>query len=138
MIPVHLRVINRQNQVGEESQALELVTEAQYTYKNDVHYLIYEENAFSGIDASRTALKISKDKITVRRFGNQESMLEFQVGRRFVTQYPTPYGAMRLEITTQFLETDIVEGPKGTAKVSYSMMMQSAIETRNEMEIEIF
>lgn len=138
MIPVHLRVINRQTIAGEEPQELELVTEARYVYKNGNHYLIYDESALSGVDASRTSLKINTEKVSIRRYGNHESLLEFEEGRRFVTQYPTPAGAFRIELTTQSLTACIEEGPKGKVDVKYTMMMQSLIESHNEIVIEIF
>lgn len=138
MIPVHVRVVNRQTQAGEEPQALELVTEAQYAFKNGNHYLLYDESVLSGLDAARTSLKIGEGRVTIRRFGNQESLLQFEVGKRFVTQYPTPYGPLKLELTTQSLTADIQEGPKGSILIKYTLMMQSSIESRNEIAIEIF
>ncbi len=138
MTPVHLRVVNRQTYTGEESHDLELVTEAQYAYKNGNHYLIYDETTLSGIDAAKTSLKIESDKVTIRRYGNQESLLCFEVGKRFITQYPTPHGQLKLELTTQSLAIDIHEGPKGSISIRYTMMMQSSIESRNEIAIEIF
>jgi len=138
MTPVHLRVLNRQVQSGEEPQELELVTEARYAFKNGTHYLLYDESALSGLDAARTTLKITEDQVSIRRHGNQESVLQFQVGRRFTTQYPTPYGSLKLELTTQALAVNIAEGPKGTVQIRYTMMMQSTLESRNEIDIEIF
>ena len=138
MIPVHLRVLNRQTLTGEEPQELELVTEAQYAFKNGSHYILYDESALSGLDSSKTTLKISPGKVMIKRFGNQESVLQFEVGNRFITQYPTPMGQFRIELTTQSLSMEIAEGPKGTVAVHYTMMMQSSIESRNEIKIEIF
>ncbi len=138
MMPVHLRVVNLQSQGGEEPPELVLVTEAQYAYKNGNHYLIYEESTLSGLDAAKTSLKIGPGQVTIRRYGNQESLLQFEVGKRFITQYPTPYGQLRLEMTTQQLVSDIQEGPKGTVFIQYTLMMQSSIESRNEIAIEIF
>lgn len=138
MIPVHIRVINRQTQTGEEPQELELVTEARYALKNGWHYLLYDESVLSGLDAARTSLKIGNGQVMIRRYGEQESLLQFEVGKRFVTQYPTPYGALKLELTTQSLEAHIAEGPKGTVAIKYTLMMQSTIESRNEIQIEIF
>lgn len=138
MIPVHIRVFNRQTQAGEEPHELELVTEARYTYKNGLHYLLYDESVLSGLDAAKTALKISPDQVTIRRYGNQESLLQFEVGKRFNAQYPTPYGPLKIEMTTQSLAVDIREGPKGTVAIRYTLMMQSTLESRNEISIEIF
>ncbi len=138
MIPVHLRVLNRQTLTGEEPQELELVTEAQYVYKNGNHYILYDESVLSGLDSSKTTLKISPGKVMIRRFGNQESVLQFEVGNRFVTQYPTPMGQFRIELTTQSLSAEVTEGPKGRVEIQYTMMMQSSIESRNEIIIEIF
>lgn len=138
MIPVHLRVVNRQTISGEEPQELELVTEARYAYKDGSHYLIYDESVLSGLDSARTSLKISPERVAIRRFGNQESLLQFELGKRFVTRYPTPAGALRLELTTQSLWMKIMEGPKGTVAIQYTMMMQSSVESRNEIVIEIF
>lgn len=138
MIPVHIRVINRQTQTGEEPQELELVTEARYALKNGYHYLMYDESELSGLDASKTSLKIGPEQVTIRRYGNQESLLQFEVGKRFTSQYPTPYGLLKIEVTTQSLTADIQDGPKGTVFIKYSLMMQSSIESRNEIAIEIF
>ncbi len=138
MIPVHLRVINRQTQTGEEPQELELITEARYAYKNGHHYLIYDESVLSGVDAARTSLKIGPEQVVIRRYGNQASLLQFEVGKRFITQYPTPYGPLKLELTTQKLTAEIAEGPRGTVSIKYTLMMQSSIESRNEIAIEIF
>lgn len=138
MTPVHLKVINRQTLSGEEPQALELVTEARYAFKNGIHYLLYDESELSGLDAARTTLKITPERVSIRRHGNTESLLQFEVGRRYTTQYPTPYGSMKLEMTTQALTVDISEGPKGHIGIRYTMMMQSSLESKNEIDIEIF
>ncbi|EOD01679.1 DUF1934 domain-containing protein [Caldisalinibacter kiritimatiensis] len=137
MKEVKLKIVGKQiNEDGEEN-VIELVTEGKFYKKNDSIYLVYDESEISGMDGSTTTLKIQDDKVMMKRFGSNNSKLIFEKGKKHKTGYQTPYGILDLEVITNKLNVDIVDGGKGSLSLSYRLNISNTMETKNELDIDI-
>ncbi|MCG8542216.1 MAG: DUF1934 domain-containing protein [Clostridia bacterium] len=137
MKDVILKIKGTQLPSGAQEDVIELITEGKVYNKNNAKYLVYEESELSGMEGCTTTLKITDDKIEMKRFGNATSQLVFEKGKRHVTNYSTPYGNFRMEILTKKLEFDINQEEKGTISLEYRMSLQGLSEGTNKLDIEI-
>jgi len=137
MKKVMIRIKSTQIPLGEDPEVMEFMTEGKHYIKNGAHYIVYEESELSGMKGCMTTLKLEENKIKMKRFGDANSELMFEKGKRHVSDYVTPYGNFKLTIRTSQLEWGIDDSSKGKIYIKYDLSMQSVLESANEMEIEI-
>ncbi|KXG76202.1 DUF1934 domain-containing protein [Thermotalea metallivorans] len=134
---VLLRIEGTQKSFDGEENTIELVTEGKLYQKENALYLVYEESEISGLEGCTTTLKVSKDRVSMRRFGTAHSEIIFEKGRRFSTSYHTPYGDFRMEILTREMEANISDTNKGDITIEYNISLQGMIESKNRLNIRI-
>ena len=137
MKDVILKIKGTQMPSGEEEDVIELITEGKVYNKDNAKYLVYEESELSGMEGCTTTLKITDEKMEMKRFGRASSQLIFEKGKRHVTNYNTPYGNFRMEILTKKLDLLIDDNEKGTISLEYRMSLQGLSEGSNKLDIEI-
>lgn len=137
MKKVMIKIKSTQKPKGEDPEIMEFMTEGKHYIKNNAHYIVYEESEISGMKGCMTTLKLEEAKIKMKRYGEANSELMFEKGKRHVSDYITPYGNFKLTILTQILEWNINEESKGKIHIKYDLSMQSVMESTNEMEIEV-
>jgi len=137
MKEVKLRIKGKQTNVDGEENIIELVTEGKFYKKDQAYYLIYDETEISGMEGSTTTLKIEEDKISMKRFGNNNSKLVFQKGKKHKTEYETLYGDMDVEITTNKMDINVTDLGKGNINLIYRLNISDTIESSNHLSIDI-
>lgn len=137
MREVLLKIKGKQvNSEGEEN-TIELITEGKFYEKNGIYYLIYNESEISGMEGSTTTLKVEKNKVSMKRFGNGTSRLIFERGKRHKTEYQTLYGEMDIEVLTDKLDINISEIGKGSINLSYNLNISDSVQSKNQLTIDI-
>jgi len=137
MKDVMLKIKGTQAPVGGDVDSIELITEGKIYQKEDCKYLMYDETQLSGMEGCKTVLKIYEDTVEMEREGNAMSKLIFQMGKRHVSKYTTPYGDFRMEILTKKLDVDIDIEKKGKISLEYLISLQGLTEGKNKLDIEI-
>lgn len=137
MKDVMLKIKGTQAPVGGEVDSIELITEGKIYEKEDCKYLMYDETQLSGMEGCKTVLKIYDDTVEMEREGNAMSKLIFQMGKRHVSKYTTPYGNFRMEILTKKLDVELNAEEKGTISLEYHISLQGLTEGKNKLDIEI-
>ncbi|RKD22029.1 Uncharacterized beta-barrel protein YwiB, DUF1934 family [Caminicella sporogenes DSM 14501] len=132
-----LKIEGKQRPSGGEEDMIEFITEGRYYNKNNAKYIVYEESEISGMEGCITTLKIIDDKIIMKRFGKASSELIFEKGKRYVSNYNTPYGSFKMEILTKELKYSINEDNKGNISIKYNVSLQGLSEGSNEINIQI-
>ncbi|WIF96011.1 DUF1934 domain-containing protein [Caminicella sporogenes] len=132
-----LKIEGKQRPSGGEEDTIEFITEGRYYNKNNAKYIVYEESDISGMEGCITTLKIIDDKIIMKRFGKASSELIFEKGKRYVSNYNTPYGSLKMEILTKELKYSINEDNKGNISIKYNVSLQGLSEGSNEINIQI-
>jgi len=141
MKDIMLKIVGKQMLNKTEEDQMELVTEGKYYEKGDSVYLQYNESELSGMEGCTTSLKITGDKIKMRRFGEPISIdteIEFEKGKRFRGFYDTPYGAVAMEVLTNSVENNIEKGTvTGNLMIDYHISLRGLTEGRNNLNIQI-
>ncbi len=141
MKDIMLKIIGKQVISDEEEQQLEFVTEGKYYVKGDSVYLLYDESHFSGMEGCTTSLKITGDKIKMKRFGEViglDTEIEFEKGKRFKGYYDTPYGSIEMEVLTNDVVNNIQKiEAKGSLNIDYHISLRGLSEGRSILDIEI-
>ena len=124
MKDIMLKITGRQYDGDKPLDKMEFVTEGKMYERNGATYLVYEESEFSGFPGCKTSLKLTGDRVRMKRIGENMAdgtIMEFESGKRFTSTYETPYGEMDMEILNvtykckegmreEFLETIKAEG----------------------------
>ena len=102
---VLIRISGLQAMDGENDN-VEVITTGDYFLKNGRHYVIYDE-VMEGFEGNiRNMLKISPDKLDVRKNGAANAHLVFEQDRKNLTRYVTPMGEMIVEVSTNRILLD--------------------------------
>lgn len=141
MKDIMLKIVGKQITVEAEEQQLEFVTEGKYYEKGDSVYLVYDESQFSGMEGCTTSLKITGDKIRMKRYGNTialDTEIEFEKGKRFKGYYDTPYGSVEMEVLTNDIVNNIERSDgSGSLNIDYHISLRGLSEGRSKLDIEI-
>lgn len=141
MKDIMLRITGKQVTGESEEEKMEFVTEGRFYEKDDSIYLLYDESDFSGMEGCTTSLKITGDKVRMKRYGDTISLdmaIEFEKGKRFKGFYDTPFGAIEMEVLTNSVINRIESGAgKGSLDIDYHISLRGLTEGRSLLNIEI-
>lgn len=88
----------------QEHDQVEMITAGDYFLKNGKHYVIYEES-MEGFDGNvRNTVKITENKMEIRKQGVAVAHMIFEKDKKNLTRYATPMGEMIVEVTTNEIQ----------------------------------
>jgi uncharacterized beta-barrel protein YwiB (DUF1934 family) len=119
---------------------IEILTEATSYTKNDALYLAYDESEESGLENTRTVIKIKDGTVEIHRYGEDGagSMdLHLEEGVMNITRFHIPMARVDLEIYTNELEETLDEEGYGKIYADYSIKLDKFMSRRNKLEIEV-
>ncbi|MBC2579885.1 DUF1934 domain-containing protein [Clostridium sp. DJ247] len=123
-------------QVGNEEEAIEVVTPGDFYYKDNLYYAVYEETTISGMEGTTTTLKIGKNTLSLIRVGNTSAKMEFEEKRENISMYNTPYGTIELRIKTNNLNINI-DNNGGDIFIDYHMSVSGQSSQNTLLSINI-
>lgn len=105
-----------------EPDEIEVVNVAEYYYRNNTHFVVYEE-ILEGTDApTRNLVKIGKESVEITRKGEVNTRMHFETGKCDQTTYYTPQGQIQMGMDTHRIH--LTEGEKEIlTQISYSMLV---------------
>jgi len=104
-----ITVIGLQFDIQEHSP-LEVITPGRYYFKNNKHYIIYNELSMETGKEVSNVVKIGNNRIDVIKKGDDSAHMVFEPGKKNISYYSTPYGDLLIGINTldiQLKETDL-------------------------------
>ena len=119
---------------------MEFITEGRFGRKGDSLYLIYEESELSGIDGYTTSLKVTGEKVRMKRYGEEggvQTAIEFEKGGKFTGWYSTPFGVIEMEVLTNEIDNQLDPDGAGMLGIDCSVALKGLSESRNLMRFEI-
>lgn len=140
MKDITLKITGRQMAGEEVEDRMEFVTEGRLYEKGESTYLVYDESEFSGFPGCKTTLKLTGNTIKMRRLGNgvgYSSEMIFEKGKRFQSNYYTPYGPMEMEVLTREVTAELSEEGFGSINIDYHVSLNGMKEGRNVLKIEV-
>ena len=121
---------------GALPDVVELVTAGRLVREGSSYTLSYQESELTGLEGTLTTIQVEGEQVTLMRVGEFNSQLVFQVGRRHLSVYNTPYGAMSVGVNTRHLLAELSDRG-GDIEVDYFIEIDHALAGRNVFRISV-
>ena len=94
----------------EEAEAIEVITPANYYFRNQKHYIVYDEAVEGTTEVIKNRIKITgTDCVEIMKSGLSNSHMVFERNKKNETFYRTPYGQMLVGVNTKNMEINVSE-----------------------------
>ena len=116
---------------------MELVTSG--TLKRDGaggYTVSYQETELTGLEGTVTKLHIRDGQVTLMREGNINSQMVFEEGRRHLSMYETPYGALSIGVNTRRMRSTLSEAG-GELEIDYAIEIDNLIAGQNLFRMNV-
>ena len=121
---------------GTAPDTMELVTKGRLSREGESYTLSYQESELTGLEGTLTTIQVDGGQVTLLRVGEFNSQLVFQEGRRHLSVYNTPYGAMSVGVHTRHLLAELND-QGGDIEVDYEIEVDHAMAGRNIFRINV-
>ena len=135
--PVQVIIRGQQQNISEE--IIEQRCQGYYSYRNDTHFINYEECYERGKQAGTegfSLLKVKNDTVHILKKGAVTTRMEFDTHKKHYTSYQTPYGVFQVEISTDNL-TIRREGEDFLIHIRYKLYMEGQLLSQCNIDIEV-
>ena len=122
--------------LGEEEDSLDFVTDGLYSYADGIASLSYLETEVTGLEGTRTSVRVSPDKVVVNRDGLVMSRMVFTPGQRSAFQYDTPIGTATMQMDTHRI-TQRFDERGGEMEIDYVLGLEHAVISRNRFRLNV-
>lgn len=120
-----------------EDEVTELVTEGLLAKEGDGEYTIsYQESELTGLEGTLTTFQIENGRITLMRVGEYNSQMVFEEGRRHLSMYETPYGALSIGVNTRKMRSSMGDAG-GDILIDYAIEIDHAVAGQNLFQINV-
>ena len=119
-----------------DPDVIELVTAGRLTRVGESYTLSYQESELTGLEGTLTTIQVDGEQVTLMRVGEFTSQMVFQEGRRHLSMYNTPYGAMAIGVNTRHLLADLTD-QGGDIEIDYAIEIDHALASRNVFQIKV-
>ena len=121
---------------GTDPDTIELVTEGRLIPSAGGYTLQYRESEVTGMEGTTTTIQVEGPRITLLRQGQFNSQMVFEEGRRHLTLYETPYGALEVGIQTKRMRHDLTDAG-GSLEIDYHLEIDHRLAGRNLFQISV-
>ncbi len=133
---VLLSISSTQKFEGVEEEHIDLVTQARLYERNGKFYITYEESPLTGLEGSRTTVKMENGMVSMIRTGTYPSEMMFVKGQRHVGLYQTEFGAMTISTRTSELENSI-DAYGGELSIDYTIEVDHSLVGRHRFHMTV-
>ncbi len=121
----------------EDQDSIELITAGRLSRAESGEYTLqYEESELTGLDGTSTRFLIQPRRVTLTREGQVNSQMVFEVGRKHLSLYDTPYGSMEVGVSARKVRSTIGDGG-GELEIDYAIEIDHAVAGYNLFHIEV-
>ena len=133
---VIISIQGRQSFEDQEPEVIELVTEGRLTRDEGGYTLSYQESELTGLEGTLTTFQIEPQRVTLLRVGEVNSQMVFEEGRRHLSMYDTPYGALSIGVNTRKMRADLNDRG-GSIEIDYAIEIDHALAGQNLFQISV-
>jgi len=103
---------------------VEVMNPAEYYFKNNSHYIIYDEISpdFSG--STKNRVKIKNNTVEISKKGTTTVIMKFEMDKKNQTYYQTPFGTLLVALYTHNIEFTNNENEL-VVKIEYELEIDS-------------
>lgn len=119
-----------------EQEPVEVLNTGQYYYKNNKHYIIYDEPEEGFDEMTHNVLKFTDRTLEVTKRGLMEVHMIFEENKKNISMYQTPFGIMDMGIATTRIYLD--EKPERIyLEVDYALELNGTYAGDCKIQIEV-
>ena len=96
----------------------------------------YQESELTGLEGTTTKLHIDGGRVTLLREGGVNSQMVFEEGRRHLSMYETPYGALSIGINTRRMRSTLDEAG-GDLEIDYAIEIDNLLAGQNLFRMNV-
>ena len=133
---VIVSIRGRQDLGDGQNESIELVTEGRLAQGDQGYTLSYQESELTGLEGTQTTFQIEDGRVTLLREGEFNSQMVFEQGRRHLSMYNTPYGALAVGINTRKMKVELA-GLEGRIEITYAIEIDHAVAGENCFKIDV-
>jgi uncharacterized beta-barrel protein YwiB (DUF1934 family) len=122
--------------VDGQPETVELITEGQYRKDGDEYFAEYDETEISGMEGTKTTLKIEDNTFSIIRQGTTTSNLVFKKGIKHTSIYNTPFGSLEVIVNPSKLSIDANEDGCNV-QLEYKMEAAGFDTIKNSLELNV-
>lgn len=116
----HLTLTGHQTDETGETAVTEHRGAGEYFEKNGSLYILYEETPNGTDTIVKNTLKLKHSVLELTRRGGINARMVFEAGKEYLTDYATPYGCLKMGISTHSLDI-CREDCLLSVKIAYSL-----------------
>ena len=121
---------------GQEPDVTELVTPGTLRREKEGYTIAYEETELTGLEGTTTQLHIAGPRVTLLRQGSVNSQMIFEVGRKHLSMYETPYGSLAVGVDTRRLKNTVGEGG-GELEIDYAIEIDNLLAGKSLFRLSV-
>ena len=133
---VIISIRGTQDYSGTDPDTMELVTEGKLAVQDGALRLSYEESELTGMEGTTTVFQVEPEKVTLLRLGSVQSEMVFEVGRRHMSLYSTPYGNMEIGVRARRLNSTL-ELTGGQLEIDYDIEINHMLAGQSLFRIDV-
>jgi len=120
-----------------DDDTIELVTEGLLAKEGEGEYtLSYQESELTGLEGTLTTFQIEQGRVTLMRIGEVNSQMVFEEGRRHLSMYETPYGALSIGVNTRKMRSSLGDSG-GEIMIDYALEIDHSVAGLNFFQINV-
>ena len=123
-------------QAGPETdgEPIEMITTGEYFYKNNKHYILYEEVTEGESRPTKNRIKLAPGFMELTKSGMVSVHMLFEENQKNITHYYTPYGSLNMGIETDKIN---IQESEDEIKVSVEYKLEINQEFVADCDIKI-
>lgn len=133
---VIITIASRQDFEGCEPDRIDLITAGRLYRRGGKYFISYEESELTGMEGTRTTLKLEDRQVTMTRTGTHPSQMLFAENKRHVGLYHTEVGSLAISTHTSHLVNTIGENG-GSLAIDYTVEIDSSLAGRHRFEMAV-
>lgn len=123
-------------ETSEQPVPVEVIIAADYYYKNNSHYILYDEVCDDLSSPTKNRIKLKNDLIEISKKGLTTVNMRFEEGKKNHTYYQTPFGSIFISILTNYINIEETNDEL-TANISYELEIDSKPLSDCKVQIKI-
>lgn len=132
---VKIHIKSSQTDDSGEKNDMEFYTDGKFGIIGDTKVLSYEESPISGLEGSKSTIRIKDDVVSLTRSGKNTVNFLFQLGEKTNTMYHTEYGSFQMEVQTHEIRIDVDEEKESTIYLRYTLNINQLGSFLNQLLI---
>lgn len=122
----------------DEDEAIEVISVGEYYFRNGKHFILYDDiipNEQGKDELTKNTIKVGKDIIEITKKGANNVHMVFELGKKHMTVYNTPIGALMVGLNTTALnvkesESELLINIEYALDINYSHVSDCSIKIK--------